>query len=449
MAKDDDFKPSTSRLARFAKLASLSAKLSADVGARAVKRFARKDGEDESVSLLGHGAAERLVATLGDLKGVAMKIGQTMAMDPDLLTPEIRAVVAKLQNQAPPMPWPTVKQVITTELGRSPEEAYASFEQEPIASASLGQVHRAVTKDGHTVAVKVQYPDIARAIHSDLDNLSAMVAMVATTSRLTQGKDYFKELQQGVLEELDYQVEAERSRRFAAAVAPFGDLKVPRVFDELTAERVLTLEFFDGDTLKELLQRNEGLSNEQRFHLARLLTRVTWGPFLASGVVHADPHPGNFMLLKDGSLGVLDFGAIKQMSDGWTFANRRLFTSMLGGPPYDCIGDSQKAGMVFDDPAAARPFVQAVLDIACRAATAEDFDYGAAAINRDMRNHFLKNALSLGAIRPPKEAMQFFRCVAGMNQNLENLGAKGPFRAVFAELFETSQQHGRTLATMW
>jgi predicted unusual protein kinase regulating ubiquinone biosynthesis (AarF/ABC1/UbiB family) len=449
MAKDDDFKPSTSRLARFAKLASLSAKLSADVGARAVKRFARKDGEDESVSLLGHGAAERLVATLGDLKGVAMKIGQTMAMDPDLLTPEIRAVVAKLQNQAPPMPWPTVKQVITTELGRSPEEAYASFEQEPIASASLGQVHRAVTKDGHTVAVKVQYPDIARAIHSDLDNLSAMVAMVATTSRLTQGKDYFKELQQGVLEELDYQVEAERSRRFAAAVAPFGDLKVPRVFDELTAERVLTLEFFDGETLKELLQRNEGLSNEQRFHLARLLTRVTWGPFLASGVVHADPHPGNFMLLKDGSLGVLDFGAIKQMSDGWTFANRRLFTSMLGGPPYDCIGDSQKAGMVFDDPAAARPFVQAVLDIACRAATAEDFDYGAAAINRDMRNHFLKNALSLGAIRPPKEAMQFFRCVAGMNQNLENLGAKGPFRAVFAELFETSQQHGRTLATMW
>jgi predicted unusual protein kinase regulating ubiquinone biosynthesis (AarF/ABC1/UbiB family) len=401
------------------------------------------------VSLLGHGAAERLVATLGDLKGVAMKIGQTMAMDPDLLTPEIRAVVAKLQNQAPPMPWPTVKQVITTELGRSPEEAYASFEQEPIASASLGQVHRAVTKDGHTVAVKVQYPDIARAIHSDLDNLSAMVAMVATTSRLTQGKDYFKELQQGVLEELDYQVEAERSRRFAAAVAPFGDLKVPRVFDELTAERVLTLEFFDGETLKELLQRNEGLSNEQRFHLARLLTRVTWGPFLASGVVHADPHPGNFMLLKDGSLGVLDFGAIKQMSDGWTFANRRLFTSMLGGPPYDCIGDSQKAGMVFDDPAAARPFVQAVLDIACRAATAEDFDYGAAAINRDMRNHFLKNALSLGAIRPPKEAMQFFRCVAGMNQNLENLGAKGPFRAVFAELFETSQQHGRTLATMW
>ncbi|MCA2980455.1 MAG: AarF/ABC1/UbiB kinase family protein, partial [Myxococcaceae bacterium] len=304
MAKDDDFKPSTGRLARFAKLASLSAKLSAGVGARAVKRFARKDGEDASVSLLGAGAAEKLVETLGDLKGVAMKIGQTISMDPDLLTPEIRAVVAKLQNQAPPMPWATVKQVVTEQLGRPPSEVYASFDETPLASASLGQVHRAMTKGGETVAVKVQYPDIATAIHADLENLSAMVAMVATTSRLTQGKDYFRELQQGVLEELDYEVEAERSRRFSQALAPFPDLKVPRVFDELTAERVLTLEFLEGETLKEFLARGATHSNDERFRIARLLTRVTWGPFLATGLVHADPHPGNFLLLPDGALGV-------------------------------------------------------------------------------------------------------------------------------------------------
>ncbi|MCA2977014.1 MAG: hypothetical protein INH37_01885, partial [Myxococcaceae bacterium] len=122
---------------------------------------------------------------------------------------------------------------------------------------------------------------------------------------------------------------------------------------------------------------------------------------------------------------------------------------LLGGAPYDCIGDSQRAGMVFDDPASARPFVQEVLDIACRAASGDTFDYGTASINRDMRNHFLRNALSLGAIRPPKEAMQFFRCVAGMNQNLENLGASGPFRAVFDELFSTSLSAGRPLATTW
>jgi predicted unusual protein kinase regulating ubiquinone biosynthesis (AarF/ABC1/UbiB family) len=355
MAADDDYKPSTGRFARLAKLATLSAKLSTDVGARVVKRFANKTGEDPSVSILGAGAAEKLVATLGDLKGLAMKIGQGISMDPDLLTPEIRAVVAKLQNQAPPMPWPTVREVITRELGRAPEEAYASFEQEPIASASLGQVHRAVTKDGTVVAVKVQYPDIARAIHADLDNLGAMVTVVATTSRMSHGKDYFREVQQGLLEELDYQVEAERSRRFAQALKGFDDLKVPRVFDELTAERVLTLEFFEGETLKEFINRLDSHTNDEKFRISRLLTRVTWGPFLCTGVVHADPHPGNFMLLKDGSLGVLDFGAIKQMSDGWTFANRKLFDALLGGPAYDPIGDSAKAGMVFDDSESARP----------------------------------------------------------------------------------------------
>lgn len=449
MASDDDFKPATGRFARLAKLASLSARLSTDVGSRVVKRFARAGGEDASTSILGAGAAEKLVATLGDLKGLAMKIGQSMAMDPDMLTPEIRAVVAKLQNQAPPMPWATVREVVTSELGRAPEEAFASFEQAPIASASLGQVHRAVTKDGAVVAVKVQYPDIGRAIQADLDNLGAMVAVVSTTSRITQGKEYFREMQEGLLDELDYRAEAERSRQFAAAVKPLPDLRVPRVYDELTAERVLTLEFLRGETVKEFLARNDQHTNDERFRVSRLLTRVAWGPFLCNGVVHADPHPGNFLLLEDGTLGVLDFGAIKQMSDGWTFANRKLFAAIMGGPPYDCIVDSAKAGMVFDDPVTARPFVQTVLDIACRASASDDFDFKTAAINRDMRNHFMKHALSLRSIKPPKEAIQFLRGTAGMSQNLENIGARGPFRTVFSELHQTALREGKTLSVTW
>lgn len=449
MATDDDYKPSTGRFARFAKLASLSARLSSDVGARVLKRFGNKDGEDGSVSLLGQGAAEKMVATLGDLKGLAMKIGQGISMDADLLTPEIRAVVAKLQNQAPPMPWATVKEVLTTQLGKPPDEAYASFEETPIAAASLGQVHRAVLKDGTVVAVKVQYPDIARAIHADLDNLGAIVTVLSATSRMAHGKDYFREVQAGLLEELDYRVEAERSRRFAKAVTAFPDLKVPRAFDELTSECVLTLEFFEGETLKEFISRIDTHTDEEKYRVSRLLTRATWGPFLCTGVVHADPHPGNFMLLKDGTLGVLDFGAIKQMSDAWTFANRKLFASILGGPRYDAIGDSQKAGMVFEDPEAARPFVAMVLEIACRSVEHDFFDFNDVSVSREMRNHFLKNALSLRSIKPPKEAVQFFRCVGGMSQNLEIVGAKGNFRAVFAELHEISKQHGVPLSASW
>ncbi len=449
MADDDDYKPSTGRFARLAKLASLSARLSTGVGARAIKRFTGKGGEDDSVSMLGSGAAEKLVATLGDLKGVAMKIGQVVSMDPDLLTPEVRAIVARLQNQAPPMPWNTVRQVLTAELGRTPEEAYGTFDEKPIASASLGQVHRATLKDGTPVAVKIQYPDIVKAIHADLENLGTMVSVITATSRLSQGKDFFTELQAGLLEELDYQVEAERSFTFAKAAAPFPDLKVPKAYPELTAERVLTLEFFEGQTFKDFLADLPSHSDDERFRVARLLTRVTWGPFLCTGVVHADPHPGNFMLLKDGSLGVLDFGAIKQMSDRWTFANRKLFAMLVDGGPYDAVADSQAAGMQFDDPIAARPFVETMLEVACRAARTEQFDYATAFLNREIRNHFLKHALQLGSIRPPKEVAQFFRSVAGMNQNLENLGAHGPFRAEFIELYQTFKTRGRPLTVSW
>jgi len=383
------------------------------------------------------------------MKGASMKIGQMLSADPDLVPPELAQALATLQTEAPPMPWATVKEVLTTQLGKPPDEAYGSFEETPIASASLGQVHRAVLKDGTVVAVKVQYPDIARAIHADLDNLGLMVSVLATTSRMTHGKDYFREVQAGLLEELDYQVEAERSRRFAKAVTAFPDLKVPRVFDELTSERVLTLEFFEGETLKEFIGRIGTHTNDEKFRISRLLTRATWGPFLCTGVVHADPHPGNFMLLKDGTLGVLDFGAIKQMSDPWTFANRKLFDALLGGPAYDPIADSLKAGMVFEHPEAARPFVATVLEIACRSVKADTFDFADSGVTRDMRSHFLKNALSLGSIKPPKEAVQFFRCVGGMSQNLENVGARGDFRQVFAELNETSKEHGLTLSASW
>ncbi len=444
MADDDSYKPSTGRFARLAKLASLSAKLSTDVVSRGVKRFAGKSSDDP-ISILGNGAAEKLVATLGDLKGLAMKIGQSLAMDPDLLTPEIRAVVARLQNQAPPMPWATVREVVSSQLGKSVEEAYASFEETALASASLGQVHRAVLHDGTKVAVKVQYPDIAKALAADLDNIGAMVTVVSASTRLPQGKAYYAEMREALLDELDYRTEASRLKLFEHAVHGLPELRIPRVFDALTTEKVLTLELLEGMTVKEFLQDIDTRSAEEKFKASRLLILAIWVPFLSEGVVHADPHPGNFMLLPDGRLGVFDFGAVKQLSDPWLRANRRLFASFFGEPPYEPIRESEAAGMVFDDPNEARPFVQNVLDIACRAAKSSGFDYKVTGINREMRALFIKNALMLRKIRPPKEALQFFRGVAGMSQNLENIGARGDFQSVFKEVHEASKRLGRAL----
>lgn len=428
---DNDHKLSTGRLSRLARLASLSARLSQDVVTRGVKRFT---GGSEGESLLGESAAEKLVATLGDLKGLAMKLGQQVSMDPDLLSPKVRAVVARLQNQAPPMSWATVREVLVGELGRPPEAAFARFEQTPLASASLGQVHRAWTHDGHEVAVKVQYPGIQSALESDLDNLGTMVSVVGASSRLAHGKTYYAELRDSLLDELDYRKEAQRAKRFARAADVLEEIKVPRVFDELTTERVLTLELLHGPTLKELLNRLDEVDNDERFRASRLLVHAVWGPFLATGCIHADPHPGNFILLADGRVGVMDFGALKELSAPFVASNRRLFQALCHGQPFDPMELAHASHFHFDDSAAARPLVQGVVDIATRALRSRDFDFKTAFISKDLRNLFLANGAMLTRLRPPKESVQFFRAIGGLSHNLENLKARGDFQAVYSEL---------------
>lgn len=431
---DDGKKLSTGRFARLAKLASLSARVSTEV---VTKGFARLASGGDVSGLLGQGAAEKLVATLGDLKGLAMKIGQQVSMDPDLLTPEVRAVVARLQNQASPMAFETVRQVIVQQLGRDVNEAFAQFEPTPMAAASLGQVHRAKTHDGHDVAVKVQYPDIAKALESDLDNLGAMVTVVTSATRLTHGRAYYAELRDALLDELDYRREGERLRVFAQAARAFPDLVVPQVYDGLTAEKVLTLELLPGRPVKDALQRLDDESPAARFSTSRSLVRVIWGPFFGSGVVHADPHPGNFLLLDDGRLGVLDYGAIKQMSPVWVDVNRRMFRDLCAGRRVDVVALSRESGFQFDDVDAARPIIETVVDIATRPLRGgADFDFATAGISRDMRNHFIRNAPKMPGLRPPREAVQFFRAVGGLSQNLENLKARGDFRRVWEELLD-------------
>ena len=426
----DDPKLSTGRFARLAKLAKMSARLSTDVVSRGVNRLRGNEAD----SMLGAGAAEKLVATLGDLKGLAMKIGQQMSMDPDLLTPEVRAVVARLQNQAPPMPYAQVREVIEQQLGKPPEGLYAKFDPAPLASASLGQVHRAVTFEGEEVAVKVQYPDIATALKADLDNLGAMVSVVASTTRMVQGKAYYAELRESMMDELDYRLEAGRARQFALAAAPLSEVRVPRTFDGLTSEKVLTLELLPGPTLKEFLNTLDRRSNAERFTVSRLIMRAVWGPLLLNGTIHSDPHPGNFLLMADGKVGVLDFGAIKQMSPAWLEVNRRLFTYVVKGEDFDAIKLSIDSGFEFDDVVTARDFVQTVIEIATRPPRTRDFDFAQSYLSRDMRNHFLKNATRLGGIRPPKESVNFYRAIGGLSQNLENIGARGDFKAVYEEM---------------
>jgi predicted unusual protein kinase regulating ubiquinone biosynthesis (AarF/ABC1/UbiB family) len=427
MAKEPDGPPS-SRLTRLRKLAGLGAQLGSDAIARGVKRLAGSDP-----SAIGKGTAEKLVETLGDLKGAAMKLGQVASMDPDLFPPEVRAVLARLQNEAPPMSFDRVAAVVEDELGGSPDELFAEFSRDPMAAASLGQVHRARLRDGRDVVVKVQYPGIDQALRSDIDNLGLVVKTMALAHRALDGRQYFHELAEELAHELDYSREGRLAREFAQASAGLPDIVVPEIIDERTSSRVLTMQHIPGQTLKTFLTSHP--DNASRLRVSGLLIRAIHGAFLVDGTVHADPHPGNFMVMPDGKLGVLDFGSVKRFSREFFEGHRDVFRMVLEQQPIDTLALVRRVGFTVDLPDnEARALLGELLHIAGRALRTDDYDYAHDTMAPDSRKLVAGHAAQFLKLRPPPEGVMFVRAFGGLQQNLRLLGARGDFRPFYRSL---------------
>jgi len=247
---DDDHVPS-GRLRRLSRIAYLTARTTGDLLASQARRKLGKGNSPEELKKAG----ERILATLGELKGAALKLGQALAMDPDALPEEARSVVAKLLSQAPQrMDFATAAEVIRTELGKHPDELFASFDREPMAAASLGQVHGAVLRDGTDVVVKVQYPGVDKALEGDLKNAAILVRGFALTGDTLDGRPYYDELRASLMRELDYREEAAQGELYAKAAARFPELVVPRPILEFTARRVLCLTRLHGQSLMDFIE---------------------------------------------------------------------------------------------------------------------------------------------------------------------------------------------------
>ncbi len=419
---DDDHVPS-GRLRRLSRLAYLTARTTGDLLAAQARRDFRKAGE-------------RILATLGELKGAALKLGQALAMDPDALPEEARKVVARLLTQAPQrMEFAQVREVIRAELGAPPEELFAELDQEPMAAASLGQVHAARLYDGREAVVKVQYPGVDKALESDLRNAAVLVRGFALTGEALDGRPYYDEMRRSLMRELDYFEEAAQAEAYRNAAAHYPELVVPEVVRERSSKRVLCLTRLRGQLLIDFIESHA--SDGERFRVARLMVLAIWGPFYAAGLVHADPHPGNFLVMPDGRLGVLDFGATKLLSERFASVYRHFLDENAAGRAHPDVGPMlKKAGFRFlgDDEEEAFGFCQKVADIVQRPILSEEFDFGSDGLVADVRRAFAGEPKLALSIKPPPEALLFYRSAAGLAQDLRLLKARGPFRAVLKEI---------------
>jgi predicted unusual protein kinase regulating ubiquinone biosynthesis (AarF/ABC1/UbiB family) len=287
------------------------------------------------------------------------------------------------------------------------------------------------------VVVKVQYPRIAESLEHDFDNLGALVKTFGAAGQRFDVRKHFEEVRKDFLAEADYRNEAANARAFGKAVAPLDALHVPKPYEALTAQRVLTLEYIHGPTLKEAME--QPLDDDERFELGRLLVLATFWPFLSARMMHVDPHPGNFLLLEDGRLGVLDFGNVKRFTPEFVAVSRQMLRYMTLGEKADVVALTHQAGFEVQLPdAEVKELVDGIVDIIRRPMAEPTWDFAKDDARERLRTLGLKNATRFMKMKPPKHSPLYYRAIGGMWLNLVALKVSGPMHEVFVELVSAS-----------
>lgn len=377
--------------------------------------------------------ADQIFSVLGQLKGGAMKFGQAMSIFeaalPDELIGPYRETLTKLQDAAPPMTPATVHRVMATELGDNWRDQFTSFDDSPAAAASIGQVHRAVWSDGQDVAVKIQYPGAAKALMSDLRQIARLSRMFSVLAPGLDVKPLVAELQARVAEELDYSLEAEAQAAFFTAFADDPHIVIPRPVHQ--TERLLVSTWLEADGSLAAIIAN-GTQGERDYY-GELFARFLFAGPEQAHLLHADVHPGNFRIMSDGRLGVVDFGAVARLPDGLPRAMGTLIRRAADGD-YDAVREGLEAegflrrGVQIDADAIGRyfgPFVEP--------AQTETFEFSRAWMRDQMARVSAPTADGMGVAMKfnlPPEYLLIHRVWMGGMGVLSQLGATAPFRDI-------------------
>jgi predicted unusual protein kinase regulating ubiquinone biosynthesis (AarF/ABC1/UbiB family) len=348
------------RLRRSAPIAGLAARTAGEAVVAALRK--RATGKDQTEFHVR--TAERYAELLGRSKGALMKAGQLLsfmsfgpAVPPEFQT-VYRSSLSRLRADAPPMAPELARETLERELGQPTERAFAAFEFEPIAAASIGQVHRARLHDGRAVAVKVQYPGVGAAISADLQNAELLLTFLTLMGSMGRGglrwdrRGAARELEARITEELDYRREAANQSEFADLYRGHPFIRIPEVIPERSTGRVLTQELATGLSFEQALDAEQ----ELRDRWGEALYRFCWRNIRTRGTFNADPHPGNYLFHEDGSVTFLDFGCVKRFAADQVAAMNAVFLAAIAGDPQATWAASVEAGFLAADVSADEAF---------------------------------------------------------------------------------------------
>ena len=419
---------------RIARLAGLLAALAGESALEAVKRIAGAGERDSSVFLPRAGAL-RLADTLADLRGAAMKLGQLLSLQgDDLLSPALRETLASLQSHAHFMPEAQVRQVLAHELGRDWKSRFSEFDFEPLAAASIGQVHAAHSRDGRDLALKLQYPGVERSIEGDVDNLALLLRALRLIPAGLDLDAVLPELKEELRREADYAREARSQEQYRALVGGDPGVLVPRVHPDLSTRRVLATDRVRALPIEDL--RSPSHPQRLRDEVGTKLLRLVFRELFEFRFVQTDPNFGNYLYEPEHErVALLDFGSVRSFSRHFTDRYRELIAATVAGECGEVEERARELGLLRGDesPEARAAFAHLSLRVAEPLARRGPFDFRSAQLAREVRELGVDAYTRRGLHAPPTELIFLHRKLAGTYLLLAHIGARVDCARAFEE----------------
>lgn len=427
LAGETGEKVTSNRFKRIFKLGAVGAQVAASSVASKLGSILPGDAEKREANIKRSYTknAGRIVDVLSELKGASMKIGQMLSADPELLPAEFADVMSSLQSDAQPMTYVTVKAQIERALDRPIETIFSYFDPDPVGAASIGQVHRAILDSGEEVAVKIQYPGVADSLESDLKSLKSMLIYgraFADRKRLDQ---LFAEIQRMLLQEADYRVEAQTLARFYEVFKDREGFRTPRPYLDWSTREVLVMEYIHGTKLDEAIEAMEDGPRRQQI-LERWVYNYSW-MFHELLELHADPHPGNFLLQDDDTLVMLDLGCVKKFDADFADGFLRVLDSTWQNEPERTIQLFHELGFGAPDKAPAKldpELMQQYQEILVAPFLRDEpFDFGGWQPAKEAKSFMLRHP-SFFKLTPPPDALAYLRVLSGIKGFLHKVDAR-------------------------